>query len=65
MAPRQEKRNTPPEEGSARRGLFGSSRIVPVTGLALAPWRRATRLPGASQGQNPLRLSGYCYVLTI
>jgi len=46
-------------EGSARRGLLGSSRI-PVTGLALAPWWRATRLPGASQGQNPLRVSGYC-----
>src|SRR6476661_4299188 len=27
-------------EGSARRGLLGSSRIVPVAGLALAPWRR-------------------------
>src|SRR5690348_664356 len=31
----------------------------PLTGLALAPWRCPTWLPGASSGQNPPRLSEY------
>jgi len=65
MAPRWRDETPLQKEGSARRSLLGSSRIVPVAGLALAPWRQATRLPGASQGQNPLRLSGYCCLLTI
>ncbi len=65
MVPRWRDETPLQKEGSARRSLLGSSRIVPVAGLALAPWRRATRLPGASQGQNPLRLSGYCCLHTI
>src|SRR5258707_9815213 len=59
MAPRWRDETPLQKEGSARRSLLGLGRIVPVAGLALAPWRRATRLPGASQGQNPLGLSGY------
>jgi hypothetical protein len=65
MAPRWQKRRTPPDGGVGARWLLGSSHIVPVAGLALAPWRRVTRLPGASQGQNPLRLSGYSCFTTI
>ena len=56
---------TPHGGGDTRRWLLGMSLIVPVSGLALAPWRHC-QVAGRSAGQNPrASLDTYSIVISI
>ena len=57
-ASKRQKHETPPRwRGATPYCLPTVGLIVPVFGLALAPYLAFSRLPGASSGQNPQRRS--------